>query len=264
MPLVPRSVVSRGQQGGSRRVASQQGFDPPPTCFAVSLLSSCPVLRYQNPGHLHCDSIVRSLHCDGGSSPLCFSISHSRGERSTICAGLSIPTLMSSARRMHRYRHPETTEQLFPDVRCACLDRQPLLGDDHCLRRRVQHANRHFRMESRFPPSSSFAVFPSLPMSPPVRQVRSEFHLPAQHPCVGRNSSPNAMLQRSLQCSGLAGHQSHRTFDDPTGQAFSHWGSLRTSRYRIRFLCPPCLRHPSHRSTQCHSRYFSHSTHCPT
>ena len=31
--------ISRGQSGGSRRVASQQGFDPPPTCFAVSLLS---------------------------------------------------------------------------------------------------------------------------------------------------------------------------------------------------------------------------------
>ena len=29
-------LISRGQSGWSRRVASQQGFDPPPTCFAVS------------------------------------------------------------------------------------------------------------------------------------------------------------------------------------------------------------------------------------
>ena len=34
------SFISRSQSCGSNRVASQQGFDPRPTCFAVSLLST--------------------------------------------------------------------------------------------------------------------------------------------------------------------------------------------------------------------------------
>ena len=41
----------------------------------------------------------------------------------------------------------------------------------------------------------------------PVHQVRSKFHQPAQYPCVGRDSRPNAMLQRSLQRSGIAGYE---------------------------------------------------------
>ena len=51
----------------------------------------------------------------------------------------------------------------------------------------------------------------------PVHQVRSEIHQPAQYPCVGRDSGPDAMLQRSLQCSSL----SHCTFDDPVGLVFT-------------------------------------------
>ena len=136
-----------------------------------------------------------------------------------------------------------------PEVRCACLDQQPLLGDNHCLCRRVQLANKHSRMESRFPLSSSWwlgrlvqdllsefqngCVVPSA-MQPLqrclsvaadvtlVRQVRSKFHQPAKYPCVRRDSGPNAMLQRSLQSSGLTSHESHCTFDDPVGLAFSH------------------------------------------
>ena len=57
-------------------------------------------------------------------------------------------------------------------------------------------------------------------------QVRSEFHQPGKYPCVGRAPSPEKMLQRSLQLSGLASHESHCTSDDPIGPAFSRWWSL--------------------------------------
>ena len=45
----------------------------------------------------------------------------------------------------------------------------------------------------------------------PVHQECRKLHQPAQYPCVRRDSGPNAMLQRSLQCSGLAGHEPHCT-----------------------------------------------------
>ena len=54
----------------------------------------------------------------------------------------------------------------------------------------------------------------------PVHQVRNILH---QHRCVGRDSSPTAMLQRS-PCSGLTGHESYRTFDDPFCLASSTGG----------------------------------------
>ena len=60
----------------------------------------------------------------------------------------------------------------------------------------------------------------------PVHQVRTKLHQPALYPCVGRDSGPNAMLERSFQCSGLTGNESYRTFDDPIGLAFSHWRPL--------------------------------------
>ena len=78
------------------------------------------------------------------------------------------------------------------------------------------------------PCSLQSGVFPLLPASHLFHQVRSEFHQPAQFPCVGRDSGPNAMLQRSTQCSGLAGHESHRTFDDFILLAFTHCGLSRT------------------------------------
>ena len=57
----------------------------------------------------------------------------------------------------------------------------------------------------------------------PVHQVRSKFHQSAQYPCIRRDSGSCAMLQRSFQCSGLTSNESNRTYDDPTGLAFSHW-----------------------------------------
>ena len=78
-------------------------------------------------------------------------------------------------------------------------------------------------------------VFPSLPMS------CSKFHYPAQY-CVGRHPGPNAMFQRSFQCCGLTGHESHRTFDDTIGLAFSNWRSLWNSlaTFLASLSCFPC------------------------
>ena len=106
-------------------------------------------------------------------------------------------------------------------------------------------------MESRFPPSSSCwlgwnvqdlltefqdrcdVLTPTQPVQrclsvaaevTPAHQVRSKIHQPSKYPCVGRDSGPNAMLQRSLQRSGLTSHVSRCTFDDSTGLPFRHWG----------------------------------------
>ena len=140
---------------------------------------------------------------------------------------LSLPS------REYSIRIPSFRLWNYPDVRRTCFDRRPLPSDNHCFRRRVQHANKHSRMKSRFPvaglagmykifsPKSRVGVlssrpcslcsgvFPSLPMS----------HLSIRY-------AANAMLQRSLQCSGLTSHESHCTLDDPIGLAFSHWRSL--------------------------------------
>ena len=54
----------------------------------------------------------------------------------------------------------------------------------------------------------------------------SKLHQPTQYPCVGRDSGPNAMLERSFQCSGLTGNEPHCTFHDRVGLAFSNLRSL--------------------------------------
>ena len=75
----------------------------------------------------------------------------------------------------------------------------------------------------------------------PVHQVRSIFHQRAQHPCVGRDFGSCAMLQRSFQCSGLTGHESYRTFDDPVGLTFSHWRPSGTVWFHSWRACPISL-----------------------
>ena len=110
-----------------------------------------------------------------------------------------------------------------------------------------QHANKHSRMESRFPLSSSCwfgrhvrnllpkfqnrcvvassmqSVCRRLFVAADVASVhltRSEPHKPAQYPCVGRDFDADAMFQRSLQCSGLADHTS------PTARSMIPFGWL--------------------------------------
>ena len=128
-----------------------------------------------------------------------------------------------------------------PDVRRTCFGRGTLLGDNHCFRRRVQHSNEYFKMESWFSLSSScwlgrhvqdllsefqdgvctFAHAASAAVS--VRRCRChtcpssmQHFLPASVVSLHRAGLwSNATLQRSVQCSGLTSHKSRCTFDDP-------------------------------------------------
>ena len=106
------SLIGCSQTCGSRRVGSQQGFDPPPTCFAVSLLSPWPILKY---GHPTFTETPLFEVCSAKVGPRYFdSISTSPGRRSTISAA----SPFRSEHRMHCRCHPETMERLACRVLC--------------------------------------------------------------------------------------------------------------------------------------------------
>ena len=86
-----KSFVSRSQSCGPRRVASQQDFNSPPTCFTASLLSSLPSLRYKHPKHPSVRPVIEV------SSRLCSPQKTSHRGRGTVSAGLSILTAMPNA-----------------------------------------------------------------------------------------------------------------------------------------------------------------------
>ena len=85
--------VSRCQPCGSRCVAFQQAFNPPPASFAVSLLSPLTISQVPAPRTSFTETPLFEV-CTVKVSPRYFvlSISSAPGERGTISAGLSIPT----------------------------------------------------------------------------------------------------------------------------------------------------------------------------
>ena len=157
--------------------------------------------------------------------------------RGSLHSDLNVECVVTAIQRPPNNSHSENRDadpslrlRNYVDVRCACLDCQPLL-DEYRTPTNTPGWNRgsHFPplaglsgMHKIFSPNAGIGVlsfrpcrlcsgvFPSLPMS----------HLFIKYPCVG-DSGPDAT--RSLWCSGLAGHESHCTLDDPTGLAFPHW-----------------------------------------
>ena len=137
------SFVSRSQSCGPRRAASQQGCQS----VAMSLLS--PLASSQVPAPRTDLAETPSFEVRSAkvvARYLVFRQHVSRGRRGTISARAS-PFQLECRMRCHC--SPGTTEQLaipsirsachlsdsriFHDVRCACLVRHPLLGDNHCL-----------------------------------------------------------------------------------------------------------------------------------
>ena len=90
---------------------------------------------------------------------------------------------------------------------------------------RIFSPNSRIGVLSLRPCSLCSGVFPSLPMSHLFIKYAAN-PTNQQYPCVGEDSGPNAVLQCSPQCPGLAGNELHRTLDEPFGLTFFHWRSL--------------------------------------
>ena len=215
-----RLITSSGaaKSCGPRRVAFQQGFNSPPTCFAVSVLSSwsssqVPASKTpftENSLIEVCSAKVRPryfvLHRDEAPSQIASTF---RLECRTRChCRLETTGLSEYSIRIQSFRLKNS-----PDVRRTCLDR-------------VQHSNECSRTESRVPlssscwfgkhvqnilpkfqnrsvvPSSMQCVYRRLSVTAdvaPVHQMRSELNQPAQYPCSRRDFHANTMLQCSFQ-----------------------------------------------------------------
>ena len=134
------SFVSRSQSCGPGRVAFQQTFISPPTCFAVSLLSSLTSSQVPAPRTTFPETPLFEVSAKVHPRILALHQNFAQGDVA--------PSQRASPFRleyqMHCHCRPETTEQSLvsvqslrlrnsPDFRCARLDRLPLLGDNHCL-----------------------------------------------------------------------------------------------------------------------------------
>ena len=205
------SFVSRSQSCRSSRVTSEHGFNPPPTCLALSLLSLLASSQIPAPRTTLAETPLLEV-CPAKVGPRYlvfhqhFSWVSGHHLSGSLHSHLSVEcTVAAIWGPGYSVRVPFLRLRNSPDARCACLHRQPLLGDNHCVWRRVQHASKHSRVESWFPHSSSWLgwqvhyllskfqdrrVVLSLHAAcaavsfrrSPVHQLRSKFHQPAQYP----------------------------------------------------------------------------------
>ena len=109
------SFVSRSQSCRQRRVTLQQAFNPPPACFAVSLLASLASSQIPTPGTTLAETPpLEVCPAKARSSLPCFP--------SAPLLGLGVPSPRVSPFRlecrMHCHCHPGTTERLVFQVFC--------------------------------------------------------------------------------------------------------------------------------------------------
>ena len=139
------SFVSRSQSCGSSRVAPQQAFDPLPACFAVSLLSSLFSTQIPAPGTTLAETPLLEV-CPAMVGPRYlvfhqhFSWVSGHHLRGSLHSDLDVERIVTAIGGPKSGSHPEYSASVpslrlghSPDVRRPCLDRQSLLGDNHCL-----------------------------------------------------------------------------------------------------------------------------------
>ena len=181
-----------------------------------------------------------------------FSISTSPEEQGTISAGLPInfECTVTATRRPWNDRLASHLSDSGILLTFACLHRQSLLGDDHCLRRRVQHANKHSgNRGSHFPPLAGLAgmyriffpnarkgvlsfrpcslcsgVFPLLSML--YLNIKYAANSTSQHSILASGVPIRCSSADSSVLAWPATSPTARSMDDPIGLAFSHWWSL--------------------------------------
>ena len=197
------SFVSRSQSCGSHSLPSTGLRSSSGVLHCALVVSPGQFSDTGTQDNLRWDPTARSLPCEGRSSQLRFP--------SALLLGLGTPSQRVSPFQLGVERivtaiwwpgsgpHLESSVSVpflrlgySPDVRRTCPGRQSLLGGNHCLWRRVQHANKHSWVDrcSHFPPLAGLAgmkrifspnsrigvlslrpcclcngVFPSLPMS---------------------------------------------------------------------------------------------------
>ena len=117
----------------------------PPTWFAVGLLSPLASSQAPAPRTTFAETPLFEV-CSAKVGPRCFVFHQhfSKEARHRLCGplhvDLNVECVVTAIRRPWNGSHSEYSVRVpslrlrdSPDVRRACLDRQPLLGDNHCL-----------------------------------------------------------------------------------------------------------------------------------
>ena len=255
------------------------GLNPPPACFAVSRLPSLaspqvPASRTtlsQTPLFEVSSAKVGSRHFVlhqhvswGPGHHLCGS-PHSDLDVKCIVTAIRGPRNGPSK---YLVRVPSLRLRDSSDVRRPCLDRQPLLGDNHCFRRPSSAFQRILQDAIAVPIFPLLLAWPACTKS--SLRIPEQWCYPFGHAAseaassrryrhrtassskqqippantISFNSVCHAMFQCSLQCSHLTCNEPHSASDDPIGLAFPHWRSLWNSLAPFLACLPnfPCQR----------------------